>query len=145
MKKTIFSIALILSVACSTAFANSKPVSDPESAFRKEFPTAQVLNWNKLGDLVKAVFLLDGHRTEAYFQEDGKFLGSSRSIFFDQLPLAASRAVDKKYANADIIEVYEITNEEGTSYRIRLEQNSKTYRLKVDANGNITDSDRVKK
>jgi hypothetical protein len=144
MKKTILSFALILSVACTSAFANSTP-SDPEATFKKEFPSAQVLSWNKVGDLMKAIFLLDGHRTEAYFEKDGQFLGSSRSIFYDQLPLAASRAVDKKFQHADIIEVYEITNEEGTTYRIRLEQDSKIYRLRVDGNGNITDTDRIKK
>ncbi|MBL0233689.1 MAG: hypothetical protein IPQ08_08485 [Chitinophagaceae bacterium] len=143
MKKRILSVALILSVAFTSVFANGG--SDPEAVFKKEFPSAQLISWNKMGDLLKAVFLLDGHRTEAYFQEDGHFLGSSRAIFFDQLPLAASRALDKKYANANYIEIYEITNDEGTQYRIRLEQESKTYRIRVDGNGNITDSDRIKK
>lgn len=145
MKKIFLSLVLFLSVAGVTAFASGRVTKEAESSFRKEFPSAEVLNWSQVGDYLQAVFILNGHRTIAYFREDGQFAGSMRSIFFDQLPLAASKAIDNKYKSADVIEIYEITNDEGTSYKISLNSEGKSYKLKVDGNGNISDSERVKK
>ncbi len=147
MKKIFLSVTLLLTVAVATAFSNdgtriSKAV---EASFKKEFPGSEVLSWTSLGEYSRAVFILGGHRTEAYFSEDGQLRGSIRYLFFSQLPLAVMTAVDKRYPSAEISEVHEITNDEGTNYRISLEKEGKKYNLKADACGNITQTERVKK
>jgi hypothetical protein len=147
MKRVYLSLSFILTIAITSANAGEGGTVSKEvqSAFNKVFPAAEGLNWNVAGDFLRATFILDGHRTLAYFDEDGRFAGSLRSLFFNQLPLASMSAIDKKYPGADILEVYEITNDEGTSYLLLLEATQKKYKVKVDANGNITQSDRVKK
>ena len=139
------SLSLLLSVMATTAFAADNINKEVQASFRKEFPSAQSPSWISAGDYLKATFILDGHRTVAYFTVEGKFAGSMRSIFFDQMPLAASKAIDKKYENADVLEVYEITNDEGTNYRVTLVAAARTYKVNVDANGNISEAEKVKK
>ena len=146
MKRIYLSLTLFLAIAVAVNANDGETVSkEVQASFKKVFPSAEGLTWNVAGDLLRATFILDGHRTLAYFDEEGRFAGSLRSLFFNQLPLASMTAIDKKYPGADITEVYEITNDEGTSYLISLEATQKKYKVKVDANGNITQSDRVKK
>ena len=147
MKRICLSWSFMLAIAVATAAANDPVLISKEvqAAFKKEFPGSEVLNWNTVGEYFRATFLLDGRRTDAYFSEDGQLQGSVRTLFFNQVPLAVMTAVDKRYTAADVMEVYEITNVEGTAYRITLESQEKKYRIKIDANGNITQSEKLKK
>jgi hypothetical protein len=147
MKKICLSLSFMLAIAVASATANdpAEISKEVQAAFKKEFPGSEVLNWNTIGEFSRATFLLDGHRIDAYFSEDGRLQGSIRTLFFNQLPLATMTAVDKRYAAAEVIEVYEITNDEGTNYRITLDSREKRFRVKVDANGNITQSEKLKK
>ena len=61
------------------------------------------------------------------------------------MPLAVMSAVDRRFAEAAIINVREITNVDGTSYRLTLEKNNKKYKIKVDTSGNISEVDRLSK
>ena len=145
MKRIYLSLLLALTIFVSSAYASPDPNKEIQESFKKEFPNTKALAWIEVGDFMRATFLLDGQRTEAYFSEDGILQGSVRYLFFSQLPLAVMKAVEKRYVDADPLDVYEITNDEGTSYRITLESQEKKYKIKVDANGNITQSDRLKK
>ena len=147
MKKICLSISFMLAIAIANAAANdpTEVSKEVQEAFKKEFPGSVVLSWNSVGEYSRATFLLDGHRTDAYFSEDGYLHGCVRYLFFNQLPLAAMTAVEKRYKAADVIEVYEITNDEGTAYRITLDSQEKRFRIKIDANGNITQSEKLKK
>lgn len=145
MKKTVVSFFLLVTVA---AFANDPdPVSEKvQSSFKKEFPGASLISWNETGDYLKAVFLYAGYRSEAYFTKEGELEGSARNIFFNQLPLAVTKAVEKRFTNADVLEVSEITTASGTRYLIRLEDESKKgYRVQYDAGGNNIGFERAKK
>ena len=142
-----FAIFLFLTMTAVTAFAGkSYPVNEEvKEAFKKEFPGAEVLSWDDAGDFVKAVFLLNGYRSEAYFDPEGELQVAVRNLFFNQLPLAVTKSVDKRFPDADILEVTEISRAEGTSYRIRLETTTKKYKLNLDANGQIISTERSKK
>jgi hypothetical protein len=147
MKKLFVSLALLFSVAGPGAYAaKDDPVTkEILASFKKEFPGINAITWAEINGYVRATFMLGGQRTEAYFSDDGYFHGSVRHLFFNQLPLAAMKAVDMDYPNAAIAEVYEITNAEGTRYRVQLEYNGKKYRIKVNANGEISETEKIKK
>ncbi|MEK7224976.1 MAG: hypothetical protein AAB221_04750 [Bacteroidota bacterium] len=89
--------------------------------------------------------MLAGHRVIAYFNEDNELAGCIRDIFYDQLPLTVMKAVDKKFPGADVQEVREITNSDGTSYMLKAELNNKKYKVKVSSAGNITDIEKLAK
>ena len=147
MKKTLIALSLVLTVTAATAFAGSPdPVSEEvKTAFKKEFPGAELIAWANAGEYIKATFIFSGYRSEAYFSEEGELYGSARNIFYSQLPLAVTQSVEKRYTGADVIEVSEITNGNGTRYLLRLDSQKRKYKVQYDAGGNLLDVEKIKK
>jgi hypothetical protein len=147
MKKLFVSLSLLLTVATGTAFANESinVNAQVQSSFKKEFPGADLIQWNTKGEFYTATFMLWGYRTEAYFTEDGQLQGSVRSLFYSQLPLGVTTSIDKRFEAAEILGVNEINNVEGTVYSVLLEAENKKYHVKATASGGITEVRKMKK
>jgi hypothetical protein len=131
----------MLTAGLATVFANDK-TNVPENlkeAFKKEFANAEILKWSDFGEYHVATFILDGGRAEAYFNADNELVGSVREVAFTQLPLVVVRSLNKRFAGADVLSIREITNTEGTSYRIFLETQQKKLYAKVSYNGNASE------
>src|SRR5258705_11366058 len=131
MKKLIVSFSLVLATGLAPVFANGTG-NDPriEKVFSKQFAGAEDVKWTKIDDdFQKVSFVLGGTRAEAYFNSDGELLGTVRNLFFSQLPLVVMQGVNKRYTGTVVTEVKEITNSEGTSYRVVLEQKEKKINL----------------
>jgi hypothetical protein len=139
MKKLFLSLFSMFTIATAIAFTNADPGINEQvqESFKKEFAGAELVKWTTTGDYVKATFILRGYRTEAYFTQ--------RTLFYNQLPLAVMTSLDKRFGNADVFDVSEITNSSGTTYRITLESKGKKYLAKVDTAGNLTDIQKLKK
>jgi len=148
MKKISILLPVLLAVAL-TGFANSGKTKEENrvlQAFNRQFAGAQYVKWTELeNDLQKASFLWGGHRTEAYFADNGEFVGAVRGLLFQQLPLTVARAVDNKFENRVILEVREITNAEGTSYVILMNWKNKRYRARLHADGGLMESEAIRK
>jgi len=144
MKKLLVSISMLLTIA---TFANDNTtVSDEvKASFKKEFPAASLIEWDNKGEFSKATFLLWGQRTEAYFSEDGKLQGSARTIFFNQLPLSVMTSVDKRFAGAEILDIVEVSNADGTSYQLLVETRDRKFQVKATAAGGISEVKKLKK
>lgn len=147
MKKIFVSLSFILTATASSTFANIVPDPAPgvEEVFKKEFAGAENVIWSQQENYQKATFILGGHRVIAYFNEDNEFAGCIRNILYDQLPLIVIKTVDKKFPGADLLEISEITNSEGTSYLLRIDVNNKELKVKISSDGNITESEKLKK
>jgi hypothetical protein len=146
MKKTILFVAVMLTLNTSLIFANTNPGpnEEVEKNFRTEFAGAESVVWGEEEELFKARFKLNGFEITAFFNTKGELLGSYRSVAFTQLPLGVISSVNKKFAGAAILEVYEISNCNGTSYRITAQYEGKKIRFKSDASGSITDKEKIK-
>ena len=147
MKKQFLSLSLLLTIAAATSFANTKIISGPgvEEVFNSEFTGARDVSWSRQGDYQKATFVLAGHRTIAFYDDNNEFAGCIRDIFFDQLPITVMKAIDKRFAGADFQEVREITNNEGTSYLLVALTETKKYKVRVNMAGSITDIEKLSK
>ncbi len=146
MKKIILSLLVSLTAAATVFASDETEVSkEVQASFKKEFAGSQLLDWSQQGEYLKATFILAGVRTVAYFSEDGKLQGSIRGLFYDQLPLMVITSVDKRFESSEVIDVCEISNAGGTSYRLTLDANNKRYRVRTDSEGNITEIEKVKK
>ncbi len=148
MKKIFVSLSLLLAIATSTAFANViiiDPNPGMEEVFKKEFAGAENVSWSQQENYQKATFILAGHRVIAYFNEDNEFAGCIRDILYDQLPLIVTKAIDKKFPGAEMLDVREITNSDGTSYLLRTDWNNKKYKVKITSDGNISEIEKLKK
>lgn len=146
MKKTIFALSLIVTMAAGSASAAIKDPGTEEAKanFKKEFPGAQLINWVNSGNLLKAIFVYSGYRSEAYFNEEGALQGSARNIHFEQLPLAVTREVERKFTNPVVTEVCELTMENSTSYILSVEAANRKYKIRMDAGGNLITKERIK-
>ena len=144
MKKYLITTSILVMSVISSSASEPDPDQKTLEEFRREFPSAQSVTWSQELDFSKAVFVLAGKRTIAYFNESGELAGSVREIFYDQLPLTVMTSLEKKFEKADVINIREVNNAEGTQYRIRLEAEGKKYLVLVQANGNISDISKVK-
>ncbi len=128
------------------AFANEEAEVNEAviQSFQKEFKGVEVLKWEKEDAVFKAIFLYGEKRVAAFFSENGTFLGSIRGLFFNQLPLTVSSAVNKQFSSPVIIEANEISNENGTSYKVLLESGGKKYQVKTNAEGMILSKEKLK-
>lgn len=148
MKKIFVTLSILLTAAASTAFANIKtfdPSPGVEEVFKKEFAGAENVIWSQQENYQKATFVLAGHRVIAYFNEENEFAGCIRGILYDQLPLIVTKTIDKKFPGAEMLEIREITNSDGTSYLLRADMNNKQYKVKISSDGNIADIEKLKK
>ena len=69
MKRIFVSLSLLLAVGLTQVFADdeiriSKTVKE---SFKKEFAGANKVEWSRVDDHVRALFVLDRHRVVAYF------------------------------------------------------------------------------
>ena len=147
MKNFIVSLATVLATGLTPVFANGTN-DDPRAAkiFAKEFAGAQNIKWTRLDDgYLRVTFLLNGVAAETYFDADAELLGTIRNLFYNQLPLSVMQTVNNKFADAVIIDVKEITNSEGTTYKVTLEQKGRKYIIKLDSLGQVTGKQKLKK
>ncbi len=146
MKRIITAAALVLVTAAAPAFANEPVVTERvKAAFEEEFGGASLLGWARNGDFYRATFMLAGTRTEAFFTPRGELAGSIRGVLYNQLPLAVVSSVEKRFTGIGLVELFEISNADGTSYLFTLESGNKQYRVRMDANGNMTGKERIRK
>lgn len=147
MKQFFLSFALIATVAIAAA-ARPVPTEDPlvEKAFRQLFTGASNVSWSKEeGKILRASFLWGEHHTIAYFGNDGELLGSVRNLFFSQLPLTVIRSFNEDFKGHVVLEIREISNDEGTSYSLLTEHKNKNYKLRLNSQGSLITKERVKK
>jgi hypothetical protein len=147
MKNLIVSLATVLVTGVTPALANGSD-RDPrfEKAFTQNFTGAENIKWAQLEDGYKSVFFtLNGVGVEAFYNRDAELVGTARNLFYNQLPLLVIQSVNNKFKDAVVLEAKEITNGDGTQYKITLEEGDKTYLVKVGSGGNITDKQRIRK
>jgi hypothetical protein len=146
MKNLILSLAIVLTTGVTPALAHGSD-KDPraEKIFSKQFAGAQNVKWTRLDDgYLRVTFVLNGTSAESFFDSDAQLLGTVRNLFYAQLPLSVIQAIDKKFPEPVIIVVKEITNSEGTSYKVVLEQKNKKYSIRVNSLGEITELQKEK-
>ena len=150
MKKstTILSAAALLFSASIFAAdsAETSVSSKANSAFRKDFSSAQNVSWQKKNDVYFVSFDVNNNSREAAYNEQGELVGASRLITSAELPLAVSLAVAKKYEGYIVAKIAtEITYENETNYYINVGNESQLLRLKCSVNGDITVDSKTKK
>ncbi len=145
MKRIILSMAVMLTLGATAAFAGSEGNKKAQQVFQEEFKGAEQVKWTEVNEFSKANFVLAGHRTEAWFGADGELIGTIRDIFYNQLPVVVMRSLDKEFLNADIIDLREATGQKGTRYNLTIEKEGKKFKVSVAADGDIVELKKLKK
>lgn len=149
MKNLIVTLAVVLAAGVTPLLANGTG-TDPraEKKFAQQFAGAQHVKWTSLNDgYLRVTFLLNGVSAESFFDKDAELLGTVRNLFYSQMPLVVIQGLENRFGVATVIEIKEVTNIEGTSYRVVLEEKDKKYRVRLNSLGEITElvKEKIKK
>ena len=148
MKKIKTALMVIVMLLATTSFASDgdNVTAKVKAAFQQDFSHAGSVNWKVASDFYFASFQLNGVSVDAAYNSDGELLGTSRTIDINQVPLAVSMELAKKYSSFIIsASVAELNFEGQTSYYIDVQDNSQVLSLKCSGNGDISVDRRTKK
>jgi len=120
MKKMILALALVFTV--SGAFADDVAVTKQVlQSFRSNFSDATDISWSVGNTYYKAAFTLNDQKVFAFFDLDGRYLGLSRYISSLQLPVNLHSSLRKQIGQKWITDLFEVANDEGTTYYVTVE------------------------
>jgi hypothetical protein len=146
MKKFIIGLAAVLTLISTTAFAGKNEKINPAlPVFQKEFKGASDVRWQEGKDAIKAAFVLNDFRVEAYFSFTGELLGTARNVLFNQLPLAVVKEINNRFETAPIYEITEYNTGSDTFYYMTVELTNKKLKIKATSGGDISVIKRIKK
>ena len=148
MKKIMLSMALAIAILGS-AFAtpaSKEPSVTVKAAFAKEFATVKDVQWEaaEKEGVYEARFTFNNESLQAYFTEEGEFLGTTRIISVARLPLPASNALARNYAGYHIVGVFEYSRPESVAYYITMSNAKGGLILEATGNGELTVYKRIK-
>lgn len=148
MKKLIFAILIAVAVTGSAFAKPAEIISEIVSnrvlnSFQSDFSTAQNVTWKVDKNFVKASFVLDNQKTEAFYTVDGDLLATSKAIAFNKLPESAIRTITTKYPFPPYVldECIELVRADGsTNYYISLKNNNtENIVLEITESGNVSE------
>ena len=146
MKKFIIGLAAVLTLVSTTAFATGKDKINPAlTTFEKEFKGATDVRWQEGTDVIRAAFIFNNFRVEAYFSYAGELLGTARTVLFNQLPLAVIKEINNRYGEVPAYEIVEYSSGTETFYYMTVDLINKKLRIKATSEGDISVEKRIKK
>lgn len=127
----MIALGLMFSMAVTSAFATDEKISPRVlESFKKEFSTAQEVNWITGNNYYRAAFKTNGQYLFAYYTLDGELAGAARYISSLQLPINLLAKLKKEYSQYWVSDLFEVSNSEGTHYYITLEDADTSLMLK---------------
>ena len=135
MKKKLLTLVLLLGVAISSTFANGADgVNDRViKSFKKEFASAQDVQWEISKDFYQATFKLNDQVMYGYYNGDGQLIALTRNITSVQLPISLLAEIKKNYSQYWISDLFEIAMNNETAYYLTVENGD--YSIVLKSNG----------
>jgi hypothetical protein len=144
MKKII--ITLAVAISSLTAFAGEENVSSSVlKAFNKEFAGVKEVKWTTAENYYKAEFVFNGQNVTAFYQVDGEMMALTRNISSLELPISLQTNLKNNYSGYWISDLFEMSNSEGTSYYITMENADSKVVLKSVGSGKWTSFKKMSK
>ena len=137
MKKIILAAILVVSLA-ATSFA--APLSFKlNSVFKKAYPAAVNVSWKTNESFTTISFTVNKQHMQAFYNNDGQLLATSRPVELSNLPMAAIQRIHERYNGYTATEAIEFNHaEEGASYYISLQKEGKKVVLNVSSQGDLS-------
>ena len=129
MKKIIISLVMVFTVAAS-AFAGDEKIDQRVSkAFQKEFSAAQDAKWSVNKNIYQVTFSYYDRTISAFYDKKGYLLGVSRYMLSTELPYYLQKELKEYYNSYWVVGLFELSNENGTSYHVTLKNAEETVIL----------------
>jgi hypothetical protein len=134
MKRFLFTLTILCSLISFSSFANptEKIASRVLQAFNNSFKNAANVEWTIGDNFYKASFQIDEQYVNAFYSIEGEMIAVTKRITSTQLPVALQTALKEETQSAWITDLFEIANEEGTSYYVTVENADQKLVLKSE-------------
>jgi hypothetical protein len=128
--------ALFATAAFSFSSKKDKTPQAVEESFKKKFPNAQKVQWEKEKTEYEASFVLNGVKTSANFTVNGEWKETESTVSVSDLPKIVSDGILSAYSGAKIIDAAKIeTPEKGIQYEADIKNGKKKMEVLFDAEG----------
>jgi hypothetical protein len=128
--------ALFATTAFSFSSKKDKTPQAVEESFKKKFPDAQKIKWEKENTEYEASFVVNGIKTSANFTLDGKWMETESTVAISNLPKVVSDGILTAYPGAKIIDAAKIeTPEKGIQYEADIKDGKKKMEVLFNAEG----------
>jgi hypothetical protein len=142
MKKIVLSLAIatVMLSSFTTYAADKAPGAVVKQALTREFAQAKNVEWTTVSKegVYQATFIYNDESLQAFFTEDGEFLGTTRQILKTQLPILIVSALVKQYADYRVATVFEYSKTDGLAYYITIVNPNGGMVLKATGNGDLS-------
>lgn len=139
MKKFFTTALLALVVTASALAGNTAENAKVNRVFKAEYPEAEHISYKSGKDYVVINFVQHQQQMQAFYDNDGNKIGTSRAISLNSLPLPAQKKLAEKYKDYTTTEAIEFDNvQEGIGYYVSLQNSAQKIILHISSQGEIS-------
>ncbi|HCN82660.1 MAG TPA: hypothetical protein DIT07_03440 [Sphingobacteriaceae bacterium] len=113
--------------------------------FESDFKDAKDVAWSVSDLTQKASFILNDHKMSAFYDLQGKYLGATKQVEFNDMPFKTIREVSEAYKGYSPVSVIQIADrpqfseaDDAGAYVVRMTNSEKTIYLKVSTTGYVS-------
>jgi len=133
--KKIMMMLMLLTLTASLAFAGEINKA-ALSAFQSEFVGATDVTWTATRDYYEVTFTLNDQKMFAFYSNGGEFMAVSHFISSVQLPHHLKKTLKRSLDKYWISDLFEIGNDDTTSYYVTLENSDSKIILRSSDGSN---------
>ena len=120
MKKLVLTLAI--AITTFSAFAGEVGVDQKVlNSFSKDFTTAREVQWTVGTNYYRADFTYNEKHVFAYYDMSGNLTALTRYVSPNDLPLTLQGSLKKNFSEYWISDLFEVSNNDGTSYYVTVE------------------------
>jgi hypothetical protein len=136
--KRLFPTLVILSLfTVFSSFTTKQDVSPAVlDAFANTFKHVSEVSWSSTGDYYRVDFVLNNQYVTAFYNLEGKQIAITKNIRSEELPLLLQAELSEYRNSFWITNLFEYTDDNGTSYFVTLENAERKLTLKSTAGAN---------
>jgi len=142
MKKIIFALTISAALFSSsfTYAADHEPGLKVQEAFNREFKKVGEVQWSNVNQagVYQAKFNFNNETLQAFFTEEGEFLGTTRQVLKSQLPIMVTNELGKQYPDDRVVTIFEYSRKDGLEYYITLNGSRGGMIVKANGSGDLS-------
>ncbi len=138
--KKYFIPAILATVFAGSAFASPSNLQDYMAAhLSSQFKNATNIHWKTTRDFTEADFTWENQTLQAFYDEDGNYLGTGRDVPIASLPLNALKTLQDTYRDYAATSALQFQDSgDGVNYYVMLDNGKNKLVLNVTPSGYVT-------
>jgi len=136
LKITAMALLLTAGLSAQDLSLNDVP-SSLKNSFEKAYPDARDQEWEMEGDLYKVEFEIGRNDHDIWYNKDGSTYKMESELQAADLPQAVQNTLKKSYSEYKTDDITKIEQNNKTTYKIELEQNTGDKILLLSSSGEV--------